>query len=72
MQAFLKRHDYFRSQGNDVYIAGESYAGVYVPELVNEIVTRGKSSHINLKGFAMGDACMGIDWEGTERWCRRK
>jgi len=43
-----------------VYISGESYAGVYVPTLVREIITDPDNT-INIKGFAVGDACMGKD-----------
>ena len=47
---------------NDLYITGESYAGVYVPSLAQSIYND-KSSKINLKGFAVGDACLGgQDW----------
>ena len=45
---------------NDFYIFGESYAGVYVPYLVNLIHQFNEkntfNSHkINLKGFGVGD-----------------
>lgn len=44
----------------EFYIAGESYAGHYVPQLAKEIVTYNKAqtSHpiINLKGFIVGNA----------------
>lgn len=42
---------------NDVFIAGESYAGVYVPRLVQNILKGNDDFPINLKGFAVGDAC---------------
>jgi hypothetical protein len=47
---------------NDLYLAGESYAGVYIPSLAREILN-GNSSKIKaqLKGFAVGDACTGLD-----------
>eukprot|EP01063_Lacrimia_lanifica_P011411 TRINITY_DN1819_c0_g2_i3.p2 TRINITY_DN1819_c0_g2~~TRINITY_DN1819_c0_g2_i3.p2 ORF type:complete len:498 (+),score=201.11 TRINITY_DN1819_c0_g2_i3:65-1558(+) len=43
---------------NDLYITGESYAGVYVPGLVNEFLDQ--PNGLNLKGFAVGDGCMGV------------
>jgi hypothetical protein len=46
---------------NELYIVGESYAGVYVPTLAREIVLGNPSIPINLKGFAIGDGCMGTD-----------
>ena len=42
---------------NDFYIVGESYGGVYVPTLVNDILKGNNNnvSNINLKGFAVGN-----------------
>jgi hypothetical protein len=51
---------------NELYIVGESYAGVYVPTLVREIV-QNPTAKINLKGFAVGDGCI-----GTEVLCGEK
>ena len=49
-------------ENNEWFIAGESYAGVYVPTLVRELLNRKDSKIKNiLKGFAVGDACMGSD-----------
>ena len=49
--------------GNDWYIVGESYAGVYVPTLVRELLGKKEKNQlsINLQGFAIGDGCMGTD-----------
>jgi len=44
---------------NDLYITGESYAGIYVPNIAKEILKA--PGPINLKGFAVGDGCMGTD-----------
>ena len=44
---------------NELYITGESYAGVYVPGLINALLD--DMQGLNLKGFAVGDGCMGID-----------
>lgn len=41
---------------NDFYITGESYAGIYIPEIMAELDRRGT---INLKGAAIGDGCWG-------------
>ena len=39
---------------NKLYIAGESYAGIYVPTLVQEILNRGILSH-SLAGMVIGN-----------------
>lgn len=42
---------------------GESYAGIYIPTLVEEIMAN--STFINLKGFAIGDGCLGTESKGA-------
>jgi serine carboxypeptidase-like clade 2 len=47
---------------NDFYIAGESYAGVYIPYLANEILKynrlpSSKTTIIKLKGIMVGNPC---------------
>eukprot|EP01126_Amoeba_proteus_P012399 TRINITY_DN1509_c0_g2_i2.p1 TRINITY_DN1509_c0_g2~~TRINITY_DN1509_c0_g2_i2.p1 ORF type:complete len:570 (+),score=83.66 TRINITY_DN1509_c0_g2_i2:241-1710(+) len=44
----------------ELYVIGESYAGVYVPTIVRELVAQPPPG-LNLRGFAVGDGCMGID-----------
>eukprot|EP00659_Diplonema_papillatum_P003928 gene3928-6080_t len=44
---------------NELFITGESYAGVYIPGIVNELLRDIKTSGLNLKGYAIGDGCMG-------------
>ncbi|CAI9097011.1 OLC1v1033293C2 [Oldenlandia corymbosa var. corymbosa] len=55
---WFKRFPNFRS--HDFYIAGESYAGHYVPQLADLIYEKNKGatkdSIINLKGFLIGNA----------------
>ena len=49
-------------QGNDFFIAGESYAGVYVPSLAYAIYNynqAGSGVKINLKGIMVGNGCIG-------------
>jgi len=45
---------------NDWYITGESYAGVYIPNLVDALI-RKPIPGISLKGFAVGDGCLGVN-----------
>ncbi|KAJ7954550.1 Carboxypeptidase [Quillaja saponaria] len=55
---WFKRFPAFKS--HNFYIAGESYAGHYVPQLADLIYERNKKgsrdSYINLKGFMIGNA----------------
>jgi len=46
---------------NPFYVSGESYAGVYVPMLVEQIMihNEAKDSNINLVGFLVGNGCTG-------------
>ncbi|XP_062163813.1 serine carboxypeptidase-like 35 [Alnus glutinosa] len=57
---WFKRFPSFRS--HDFYLAGESYAGHYVPQLTSLIYDRNKgaskSLYINLKGFMIGNAAI--------------
>ena len=46
----------------DFYISGESYAGIYIPMLVDAIRIQNEKSpsmRINLKGFLVGNGCTG-------------
>eukprot|EP00747_Dinoflagellata_sp_TGD_P056994 gnl/TRDRNA2_/TRDRNA2_150394_c2_seq1.p1 gnl/TRDRNA2_/TRDRNA2_150394_c2~~gnl/TRDRNA2_/TRDRNA2_150394_c2_seq1.p1 ORF type:complete len:523 (+),score=60.88 gnl/TRDRNA2_/TRDRNA2_150394_c2_seq1:49-1569(+) len=49
----------------DLYLIGESYAGIYVPTLAREILAaKGSVPEARLKGFAVGDGCLGGAWGG--------
>ncbi|KAF7111434.1 hypothetical protein CFC21_111452 [Triticum aestivum] len=56
-------------KGHDLYIAGESYAGHYVPQLAEKIVHMNKKASrahkINLKGILIGNAA--IDASSDDR-----
>jgi len=45
----------------DFYIAGESYAGIYVPTLANQVLLHNNATtvadKINLKGIMVGNGC---------------
>ncbi|GLT49967.1 hypothetical protein SLA2020_234870 [Shorea laevis] len=60
---WFRRFPQFKS--HDFYIAGESYAGHYVPQLAEAIFDNnkkaGKADYINLKGFIVGNALLDDD-----------
>ena len=49
----------------ELYLTGESYGGIYVPTLARRIVEGNENNNnnttipLNLKGFAVGDGCLG-------------
>ena len=59
---FFKKFPSFK--GRDFYISGESYAGIYVPTLANQVILYNKgvseSNKINLKGILVGNGV--ADW----------
>jgi len=48
----------------DLFLSGESYAGIYVPMLAREILEGGDALSKQLKGIAVGDGCLGMSPEG--------
>jgi len=61
LESFFEAHPEFEE--NEVYIAGESYAGIYIPTLVREILNAPSSSKSKkaLRGVAIGNGCVGMD-----------
>jgi len=55
IKSFFKRFPQYADR--DVWLSGESYAGVYVPEIVKLVLANQPQNGINLKGFLVGDAC---------------
>jgi hypothetical protein len=45
-----------------LYLTGESYGGIYIPTLARRIV-QDTNSTLDLKGFAVGDGCLGKFWK---------
>lgn len=47
-------------EGRDFYLAGESYAGIYIPMLAKEIIDFNlgpQDLKINLRGMLLGNPC---------------
>jgi serine carboxypeptidase-like clade I len=61
MQAFYVKFPALLSR--PLYLTGESYAGIYIPTLARRLLQNEPSSGVrmNLKGFAVGDGCLGTD-----------
>lgn len=63
LQAMLKFYEKFPTlRKNDLYLSGESYAGIYVPWLAWKILQHNalpssRDTHILLKGIMVGNAC---------------
>lgn len=57
LQEFFKRFPSLSSR--DLYLTGESYAGIYIPTLARRILEG--NVDMNLKGFAVGDGCLGTE-----------
>ncbi|CAG2165562.1 unnamed protein product [Oppiella nova] len=60
LESFFDKYPHLKK--NAFYITGESYGGVYVPMLANEIFTR--KSSINLQGIAIGNGL--FDWSAAD------
>ena len=70
IQGILEKHP--RLKKNDWFFIGESYAGVYIPTLVREVLSFGPKD-IKVKGMALGNACMGTDvlcFSDSDYWWR--
>ncbi|GLJ12248.1 hypothetical protein SUGI_0187320 [Cryptomeria japonica] len=64
LQNWFERFPQYKNR--DFYIAGESYAGFYVPELADTILKNNNSrtSFINLKGVMIGNGIMNEETDG--------
>jgi serine carboxypeptidase-like clade I len=52
-------------QSNELFLAGESYAGVYVPMLAEAVLNHnsgGGSPKLNIKGIMVGNGCTGTEF----------
>jgi len=66
LQAFYKKYPKFFE--TDLYLTGESYAGIYIPTLAREILNGNNNNDgedapatLPLQGFAVGDGCLGTE-----------
>jgi carboxypeptidase C (cathepsin A) len=50
---------YSEYQTNKFYITGESYAGIYIPMMMDQIAQNPLKANINLIGSAIGNGCWG-------------
>ena len=49
-------------RANPLYLTGESYAGIYVPKLAEQILLHADPNVLpQFKGFAVGDGCLGTE-----------
>eukprot|EP00938_MAST-03A_sp_MAST-3A-sp1_P004345 g4345.t1 len=62
LKAFFDEYEDARSR--DLYISGESYAGIYVPLLTQRVMTDEFMSK-QLKGVAIGNGCIGYGVSGA-------
>jgi len=59
LEAFFEKFPEFKK--NDLYFAGESYGGQYVPLIANEVLENHSDLASRLKGIAVGNGCFGGD-----------
>lgn len=57
---FVRKFPELGGPNRQWFLTGESYAGIYVPMLAN-LVLDDPAPLINLKGFAIGDGCVGTE-----------
>lgn len=52
----------FDLQGVDIYITGESYAGMYVPYIASYFLDQNDTDYYNVKGIQINDPSIGSGW----------
>jgi serine carboxypeptidase-like clade 1 len=65
LRGFFRRHP--RLLARPFFITGESYAGIYVPNLARQVVRNnaaGRRPAINLRGYAVGNGCTDAEFDG--------
>ena len=72
MLSFFEKFPEYRA--HDLFISGESYAGVYVPYLAwridnfNQDAAAKKTFQFNLKGFLVGNGVTNWKWDGDQSY----
>jgi carboxypeptidase C (cathepsin A) len=61
LQTFFAKNPCWKEK--ELYLTGESYGGIYIPTLARRIVNDAATNDIQLKGFAVGDGCLGVETE---------
>ena len=66
-------NEYPEYKSNNFYITGESYAGIYIPMLMDQIRSDSLKADLNFKGSAIGNGCWGntvgtCDFSSTEAY----
>lgn len=51
----------FDLQGADVYLTGESYAGMYIPYIADYFLDLNDTTYYNVKGIQLNDPTIGLD-----------
>jgi len=68
VKAFFAAEKFADLKDNDVYIAGESYAGIYVPFLAHKILVEKKDTTIKLKGILVGNGVTDLKYDSNALW----
>ena len=61
LEGFFEIFPELKVSHGGLFLTGESYAGVYIPKLAQQIIAHNKVEEFNLEGIAVGDACAGTE-----------
>ena len=68
LKAFFAAGKFDELKDNDVYISGESYAGIYVPFLAHKILVEKKDTSIKLQGILVGNGVTDLKYDNDALW----
>ncbi|PYH83270.1 alpha/beta-hydrolase [Aspergillus uvarum CBS 121591] len=67
LEFFTKFQDLYGIKNFRIFVSGESYAGRYVPYISSAMLDKNDTTHFNLSGALLYDACIGQwDWVQAE------